>query len=110
MATMPMPCMATSRRRTRDYVMNRFRVKNLQILVATDVAARGLDVNDLTHVINYNLPDDIEVYTHRSGRTGRAGRSGIAISIAHTRETGRIRDIERKINKKFTKKDGAYRS
>ncbi len=88
----------------RDYVMNRFRIKNLQILVATDVAARGLDVNDLTHVINYNLPDDIEVYTHRSGRTGRAGRSGIAISIAHTRETGRIKDIERKINKKFTKK------
>lgn len=88
----------------RDYVMNRFRVKNLQILVATDVAARGLDVNDLTHVINYNLPDDIEVYTHRSGRTGRAGRNGTSISIAHTRETGRIRMIEKMINKKFTKK------
>lgn len=88
----------------RDHVMNRFRVKNLQILVATDVAARGLDVNDLTHVINYNLPDDPEVYIHRSGRTGRAGRSGTAISIIHMRETNKIRDIEKKSGKKFTKK------
>ena len=87
----------------RDYVMNRFRTKQLQILVATDVAARGLDVNDLTHVINYNLPDDIEVYTHRSGRTGRAGKEGISIAIVHSRETGRIRLIEKKMKKTFVK-------
>ncbi|MEM6842768.1 MAG: DEAD/DEAH box helicase [Bacteroidota bacterium] len=79
----------------RDYVMNRFRKKQLNMLVATDVAARGLDVNDLSHVINYNLPDDIEVYTHRSGRTGRAGREGTSIAIIHRREKGRIRQIER---------------
>jgi len=85
----------------RDQVMNRFRLKNLQMLVATDVAARGLDVNDLTHVINYNLPDDMEVYTHRSGRTGRAGKAGISIAIVHLKEKYRIREIERKINKKF---------
>ena len=65
----------------RDTVMQKFRVRNLQLLVATDVAARGLDVDDLTHVINYNLPDDNEVYTHRSGRTGRAGKKGISISL-----------------------------
>ncbi len=85
----------------RDAVMQKFRIKNLQLLVATDVAARGLDVNNLTHVINYNLPDDIESYTHRSGRTGRANKSGISISIVHTKERGKIREIERIINKKF---------
>ena len=87
----------------RDYVMQKFRLKNLQLLVATDVAARGLDVDDLTHVINYGLPDDIESYTHRRGRTGRAGKTGISISICHVRENGKIRDIERVINKKFEK-------
>jgi ATP-dependent RNA helicase DeaD len=85
----------------RDTVMQKFRIRNLQLLVATDVAARGLDVNDLTHVINYNLPDDIESYTHRSGRTGRANKSGISISIIHIKERGKIREIERIINKKF---------
>lgn len=79
----------------RDYVMQKFRIRNLQILVATDVAARGLDVNDLTHVIHYGLPDDIESYTHRSGRTARAGKTGLSISICHSRERGRLRDIER---------------
>lgn len=87
----------------RDYVMQKFRLKNLQLLVATDVAARGLDVDDLTHVINYGLPDDIESYTHRRGRTGRAGKTGISISICHVREKGKIRNIERVINKKFEK-------
>lgn len=85
----------------RDYVMARFRSAHLQILVATDVAARGLDVNDLTHVINFNLPDDLEVYVHRSGRTGRAGKSGVSISIIHMRETGKIRDLERMTSKRF---------
>lgn len=85
----------------RDHVMNRFRLKSMQMLVATDVAARGLDVNDLTHVINYNLPDDIEVYTHRSGRTGRAGKTGISVAIVHLKEKYRIKEIEKKINKKF---------
>ena len=79
----------------RDYVMQKFRIRNLQLLVATDVAARGLDVNDLTHVIHYGLPDDIESYTHRSGRTARAGKMGLSIAICHSRERGRIRDIER---------------
>ncbi len=88
----------------RDYVMNRFRLKNLQLLVATDVAARGLDVQDLTHIINYNLPDDPEVYIHRTGRTGRAGKNGIAISLIHTKESGRIMDIERMTRKTFEKK------
>ena len=87
----------------RDYVMQRFRDRTLQILVATDVAARGLDVSNLTHVINYNLPDDIESYTHRSGRTGRANNTGVSIAIIQPRERGRIRDIERIINKKFEK-------
>lgn len=87
----------------RDHVMNRFRLKNLQMLVATDVAARGLDVNDLTHVINYNLPDDIEAYTHRSGRTGRAGKAGVSIAIVHLREKYKIKEIEKKINKTFEK-------
>jgi ATP-dependent RNA helicase DeaD len=88
----------------RDYVMNRFRIKNLQLLVATDVAARGIDVNDLTHIINYNLPDDLDVYIHRSGRTGRAGKSGVSITIIHTRETGRIADLERMTRKSFERK------
>jgi ATP-dependent RNA helicase DeaD len=88
----------------RDYVMNRFRIKNLQLLVATDVDARGLDVQDLTHIINYNLPDDPEVYVHRSGRTGRAGKSGVSISLIHTRESGKIKDLERMIKKSFEKK------
>jgi ATP-dependent RNA helicase DeaD len=88
----------------RDYVMNRFRLKNLQLLVATDVAARGLDVQDLTHIINYNLPDDPEVYVHRTGRTGRAGKTGIAISLIHTKEAGRIRDLERMTRKSFERK------
>lgn len=85
----------------RDYVMDKFRKKTLQLLVATDVAARGIDVDNLTHVINYNLPDDAENYTHRSGRTGRAGNEGISIAIIHSRESGRLREIERVINKKF---------
>lgn len=85
----------------RDAVMQKFRIRNLQLLVATDVAARGLDVNDLTHVINYGLPDDIETYTHRSGRTGRAGKSGISIAIIHSKEKGKVRSIERIIGKKF---------
>lgn len=85
----------------RDIVMQKFRMRNLQLLIATDVAARGLDVTDLTHVINYGLPDDIETYTHRSGRTGRAGKSGISVSIVHSREKGKIRAIEKIIGKKF---------
>jgi ATP-dependent RNA helicase DeaD len=88
----------------RDYVMNRFRIRNLQILVATDVAARGLDVSDLTHIINYNLPDDLEVYVHRSGRTGRAGKNGVSVIIVHTKENGRIRDLERITGKSFERK------
>lgn len=85
----------------RDYVMQKFRVRNLQLLVATDVAARGLDVDSLTHVIHYGLPDDIESYNHRSGRTGRAGKTGISIAIAHVKEKGKIREIEKIMNKKF---------
>jgi ATP-dependent RNA helicase DeaD len=85
----------------RDYVMQRFRLKQLQILVATDVAARGLDVNNLSHVIHFNLPDDPEVYIHRSGRTGRAGKTGISVVIANLREKNRIITIERKIGKKL---------
>ncbi len=87
----------------RDHVMNGFRKKHLQMLVATDVAARGLDVNDLTHIINYKLPDELDIYIHRSGRTGRAGKSGISISIIHTRELNKIKSLEKLINKKFTK-------
>jgi len=86
----------------RDAVMNRFRSRNIQMLVATDVAARGLDVVDLTHIINYNLPDDIEHYTHRSGRTGRAGKSGVSIVILHLKEIYKIRLIEKQIGKTFT--------
>jgi ATP-dependent RNA helicase DeaD len=85
----------------RDQVMKKFRCKNLQLLVATDVAARGLDVNDLTHVINYNLPDDNAGYTHRSGRTGRAGRTGTSVAIIHMKERFKIRQIEKNIKKKF---------
>lgn len=85
----------------RDAVMQKFRLRNLQLLVATDVAARGLDVTDLTHVINYGLPDDTESYTHRSGRTGRAGKTGTSIAIINLREKGKMREIERIIGKKF---------
>ena len=88
----------------RDLVMGKFRGKNLQFLVATDVAARGLDVDDVTHVINYGLPDDVESYTHRSGRTGRAGKNGTSISIIHIKEKGKIAQFERNINKQFEKR------
>jgi len=88
----------------RDTVMEKFRRKNLQLLVATDVAARGIDVNELTHVINYNLPDDPEAYVHRSGRTGRAGHKGISIIIAHSREGKRIKELEKLIHKKIERK------
>jgi ATP-dependent RNA helicase DeaD len=89
----------------RDHVMNRFRTKHLSMLVATDVAARGLDVNDLTHVINYNLPDDLEVYIHRSGRTGRAGKLGISVSIIHTKEGNKIKDLTKMAKVTFEKKE-----
>ena len=85
----------------RDAVMQKFRQKNLQMLVATDVAARGLDVDDLTHVINFSLPDDTEVYTHRSGRTGRAGKTGISISLVHLKEKNNLHKIERMLKKPF---------
>jgi ATP-dependent RNA helicase DeaD len=84
--------------------MSRFRSKSLQVLVATDVAARGLDVNDLTHVINYNLPDESEAYLHRTGRTGRAGKKVISLSLIHSREKGRIGNIERILGRKLTRK------
>ena len=87
----------------RDKVMKRYRERNLQLLIATDVAARGIDVNDVTHVINYSLPDEIENYTHRSGRTGRAGKTGISIAIINGKEIGKIRQIERVLGKKFVK-------
>lgn len=89
----------------RDKVMGRFRSKSLQLLIATDVAARGIDVDGITHVINYELPDDLEVYTHRSGRTARAGKSGICVSICHSREQYKIKSLERLINKQFHKLD-----
>lgn len=89
----------------RDTVMKKFRDRVLRILVATDVAARGLDVSDLTHVINYGLPDDIATYTHRSGRTGRAGKTGISIAIIHSRERNSLRDIEKRIGKTFERKE-----
>lgn len=89
----------------RDKVMKRFREKNMQLLIATDVAARGIDVNDLTHVVNYSLPDDIESYTHRSGRTARAGKTGVSIAIVNSKEIGKIRQIEKMIGKKFTKSE-----
>ena len=88
----------------RDFVMARFRGKHLQMLVATDVAARGLDVTDLTHVINYNLPDDPEIYIHRSGRTGRAGKKGISVTFVHLREKSKLRQIEKLVNKQFIQK------
>ncbi len=87
----------------RDLTMQKFRNHLTQLLVATDVAARGLDVDDLTHVINFGLPDDIENYTHRSGRTGRAGKKGTSISIIHSREKHKIRNIEKEIGKEFVK-------
>ncbi len=85
----------------RDTVMNKFRVKNIQLLVATDVAARGLDVDNLTHIINYNLPDELSLYTHRSGRTGRAGRYGTSIIISNLKEKYKLQQIEKQINKKI---------
>jgi len=89
----------------RDDVMVQFRSKRLKVLVATDVAARGLDVDSLTHVINYNLPDDIESYTHRSGRTGRAGKEGISVAIINSREKGKVKRIEKNLKKQFEYKD-----
>ncbi|HOZ30287.1 MAG TPA: DEAD/DEAH box helicase [Bacteroidales bacterium] len=88
----------------RDHVMQKFRSGHLQLLVATDVAARGLDVNDLTHIINYNLPDEREVYIHRSGRTGRAGKKGESVSIVHTKELHKIREIEKTLKRPITRK------
>ncbi len=87
----------------RDHVMNRFRHRNLHMLVATDVAARGLDVTDLTHVINYNLPDELDTYIHRSGRTGRADKTGISVSIINMKEKGKIRVIEKQVGREFAK-------
>jgi len=87
----------------RDKVMKRYRERSLQLLIATDVAARGIDVNDVTHVINYSLPDEVENYTHRSGRTARAGKTGVSIAIINSKELGKIRQIERVIGKKFVK-------
>ena len=89
----------------RDIVMKKFRDHVTRLLVATDVAARGLDVDNLSHVINYGLPEDTAVYTHRSGRTGRAGKNGVSIAIIHSREKGRMREIERIIGKKFERKE-----
>ncbi|PIW69613.1 MAG: DEAD/DEAH box helicase [Ignavibacteriales bacterium CG12_big_fil_rev_8_21_14_0_65_30_8] len=86
----------------RDAVMKKFRMKNISLLVATDVAARGLDVDDLTHIINFNLPDETELYTHRSGRTARAGKKGESIVIANLKEKFKIKQIEKQIDKKFT--------
>lgn len=89
----------------RDKVMARFRDRSLQLLVATDVAARGIDVDNVTHVINYGLPDELEVYTHRSGRTARAGKTGISISIVHSKEQGRVRQLEKFTKASFVKKE-----
>ena len=89
----------------RDKVMGQFRDKTLQLLIATDVAARGIDVKEITHVINFELPDDVEVYTHRSGRTGRAGSQGICMSIVHSRETFKLRQIEKMVQQPFHKLD-----
>lgn len=87
----------------RDRVMKQFRDRSLQLLIATDVAARGIDVKEITHVINYELPDDVEVYTHRSGRTGRAGSTGICISIIHSRESYRLKQIQKLVQVSFSK-------
>jgi len=89
----------------RDSVMNKFRIGHLKLLIATDVAARGLDVENLTHIINYNLPDDNEIYTHRSGRTGRAGKAGTSIIIANLKEKHKIRLIEKQVGKQFNNKN-----
>src|SRR5690606_18782447 len=86
----------------REYVMNKFRTKHLRLLVATDVAARGIDVEDLTHIINFDLPEELEIYTHRSGRTGRAGKHGTSIVIANLKEKSKLSTIEKQLNKKFT--------
>src|SRR5699024_5883930 len=88
----------------RDLVMKSFRNKQVQLLVATDVAARGIDVDDISHVINYRLPDETEIYTHRSGRTGRAGKEGISMVIITKGELRKIRQIEKMINQKFEQK------
>jgi len=89
----------------RDAVMKKFRERNLQLLVATDVAARGLDVNNLTHIISYSLPDDNDIYNHRSGRTGRAGKTGISIVIIHSRERNKLKQIEKHIGKEFERRE-----
>ena len=89
----------------RDAVMKKFRERNLQLLVATDVAARGLDVNNLTHIISYSLPDDNDIYNHRSGRTGRAGKTGISIAIIHSRELNKLKQIEKHIGKEFERRE-----
>jgi ATP-dependent RNA helicase DeaD len=88
----------------RDYVMQKFRIAHIRLLVATDVAARGLDVSDLTHIINFNIPDDIETYNHRSGRTGRAGKTGVSVVIAGLKDKSKLRQIEKNIDKKFEHK------
>jgi ATP-dependent RNA helicase DeaD len=87
----------------RDHVMKRFRERNLQMLVATDVAARGIDIQDISHIINFNLPDDLDIYTHRSGRTGRAEKSGVSISLVNYKEQGKIAQIAHKLGQKFEK-------
>jgi ATP-dependent RNA helicase DeaD len=89
----------------RDYVMQKFRIGNIKLLVATDVAARGLDVSDLTHIINFNLPDETEIYNHRSGRTGRAGKTGVSVVIAGLKDKSKLKQIEKNIDKKFEHKD-----
>ena len=96
-----MPVSGALSQALRDKVMKHYRDRSLQLLVATDVAARGIDVNDVSHVINYRLPDEIEIYTHRSGRTARAGKSGITVTIANTKDMGKIKQIERQINTKL---------
>src|SRR5699024_2853480 len=94
----------------RDKVMKRYRDKNLQLLVATDVAARGIDVNNITHVIHYSLPDEAEYYTHRSGRTARAGKKGISMSLISNRDMGKIRRLETIVGKHLEKTSSRSRS